>query len=164
VRWTWQQNVTDKQGEMTYQSFVDGLLCKNEHFLTPISVHTQGVAFDSAQIAAVTDEASFKQNHSFKSGIVVLTDKRMILLSASAWVFNEVSVVAARSQVPPPPPPLPASLPFLSESHTILDWSVLRPPPDDPKKCALPVPQPSALSSLSVEGSLTLVDSHRRPN
>jgi len=81
------------QGSMTYEGFVSGLLGSGEYLVVPMA---SCVAFDGATLASAKDIANLKPLHRLKRGLVVLTNKRLLLLSASASVSNEVAAIPWR--------------------------------------------------------------------
>ena len=97
-----QHHISKSQGQMTYESFVEGLLGRGEQLLTPLHA---SIGFDTATIAAFKDhqEPTGKPFHWFKPGIMVLTNQRLLMMSASFWSVNEVTpVLGSQARSPSP--------------------------------------------------------------
>eukprot|EP00038_Savillea_parva_P009829 m.186104 g.186104 ORF g.186104 m.186104 type:complete len:333 (+) comp16673_c0_seq1:96-1094(+) len=80
----------ETRGSMTYDTFVSGLLETDEEFIVPLH---QSLVFDSADIEPVSGEP-MRGTHSLKRGMAVLTNRRLLLLSASATVLNEITTAS----------------------------------------------------------------------
>eukprot|EP00037_Helgoeca_nana_P032868 m.415724 g.415724 ORF g.415724 m.415724 type:complete len:539 (-) comp29723_c0_seq1:129-1745(-) len=91
-----QHSTGTSQGHVLYESFLDGLLGVDEHLLSPLS---ECVAFDHAELSSAAPSAVPKQLHQFRRGLVVLTNKRLLMLTASAFVTNEVTAIPWRGTV-----------------------------------------------------------------
>jgi hypothetical protein len=97
---TAQHSTVMSEGHMTYDSFVDGLLGVGERLTVALS---DCVAFD----CAVIEPASTKggggggggfEPHWFKRGLAIVTNQRLLMVSASASVINEIATIPWRSK------------------------------------------------------------------
>jgi hypothetical protein len=89
-----QHSTVTSQGNLSYESFVDGLLGEGEHLLIPLNAC---VAFDYAGLSSAPPSGVPTQLHWFRRGLMVLTNQRLLMLTASASVSNEVTPIPWRT-------------------------------------------------------------------